>query len=80
VRLCSQLTWLLTVPCLVRVVVQTPIWLAGKSGSIHPDSAVAALGILKIAMGWPLQLAALAAMVWMLSRNHTPIEPARPAA
>jgi len=74
VRLCSQLTWLLTVPCLVRVVVQTPIWLAGKSGSIDPDSAVAALGILKIAMGWPLQLAALAAMVWMLSRNHTPIQ------
>ena len=76
VRLCSLLTWLLTVPCLIRVVVQTPIWLAAKSGSIEVDSAVAALGILKIAMGWPLQLAALAAMVWVLSRNHTPVESA----
>ncbi|WP_036507831.1 DUF3159 domain-containing protein [Nocardioides sp. URHA0020] len=76
VRLCTLLTWLLTVPCLIRVVVQTPIWLAGKSGSIEADSAVAALGILKIAMGWPLQLAALAAMVWVLSRNHTPLESA----
>ena len=79
VRLCTQLTWLLTVPCLVRVLVQTPIWLAGKSGSIDADSAVAALGILKIAMGWPLQLAALAAMVLLLSRNHTPIERTEPA-
>ena len=73
VRLCSRLTWLLTLPCLVRVVVQTPIWLAGKSGAWEADSAVAALGVLKIAMGWPLQLAALAAMVWLLSRNHTPV-------
>ena len=79
VRLCTQLTWLLTVPCLVRVLVQTPIWLAGKSGSIDADSAVAALGILKIAMGWPLQLAALAAMVLLLSRNHTPIQRTEPA-
>jgi hypothetical protein len=77
VRLCSRLTWLLTIPCLVRVLVQTPIWLGAKSGSIDVDSAVAALGILKIAMGWPLQLAALAGMVWLLSRNHTPIESER---
>ena len=76
VRLCSLLTWLLTVPCLIRVVVQTPIWLAAKSGSIEVDSAVAALGILKIAMGWPLQLAALGAMVWVLARDRTPIEDA----
>jgi hypothetical protein len=37
---------------------------------------VAALGILKIAMGWPLQLAALAAMVWVLSRDRTPVQEA----
>ena len=37
---------------------------------------MALLGVLKIALGWPLQLAALAAMVWLLSRNHTPITPA----
>jgi hypothetical protein len=74
VRLCSILTWLLAIPCLLRVVVQAPIWLAGKHGGIHPDSAVAALGILKIAMGWPLQLAALAAMAWVLARDRTPVE------
>jgi hypothetical protein len=74
VRLCALLTWLLAVPCVLRVVVQTPIWLAGKSAAIDPDSAVAALGVLKIAMGWPLQLLALMGMVWMLSRNHTPVE------
>ena len=74
VRLCSTLTWLLAVPCLVRVVVQAPIWFAAKSGAMETDSAVAALGVLKIAMGWPLQLAALAAMAWVLSRNKTPVE------
>ncbi len=50
------------------------MWFAGKSGAIDPDTAVAVLGVLKIAMGWPLQLAALAAMVALLARNHTPIE------
>ena len=57
VRLCSQLTWLLVLPCAVRAVVQGPIWLAGHSGSISADTAVATLGVLKVAMGWPLQLA-----------------------
>jgi hypothetical protein len=73
-RLCTRLTWLLVLPCAVRVLVQGPIWLAGHSGSISADSAVAALGVLKVAMGWPLQLATLAAMSWMLGRNHTPLE------
>jgi len=26
-------------------------------------------------MGWPLQLAALAGMSWLLGRNHTPLQP-----
>ena len=77
VRLCSILTWLLAVPCVLRVLVQAPVWFGGKSGAIDADSAVAALGILKIALGWPLQLLALLAMVWVLSRNHTPVDPAR---
>jgi hypothetical protein len=80
VRLCSLLTWLLAVPCLIRVVVQAPIWLAGHSGAMDPDRAVALLGVLKIAMGWPLQLAALGAMAWVLARNKTPIEAARGSA
>jgi Protein of unknown function (DUF3159) len=74
VRLCSLLTWLLAVPCLLRVVVQAPIWVAGHSATMEPDRAVALLGVLKIAMGWPLQLAALAAMAWVLARNKTPVE------
>jgi hypothetical protein len=74
VRLCTQLTWLLVLPCAVRALVQGPIWLAGHSGSISADTAVASLGVLKVAMGWPLQLAALAAMSWLLGRNHTPLQ------
>jgi hypothetical protein len=73
VRLCTRLTWLLVVPCAVRALVQGPIWLAGHSGSLSADTAVATLGVLKVAMGWPLQLAALAAMSWLLGRNHTPL-------
>ena len=75
VRLCTRLTLLLMLPCAVRMVVQGPIWLAGHSGSVSADTAVATLGVLKVAMGWPLQLAALAAMSWLLGRNHTPLEP-----
>ena len=67
-------TWLLVLPCAVRAVVQWPIWLGGHSGSVSADTAVAALGVLKIVMGWPLQLAGLAAMSWLLGRNHTPLE------
>ena len=74
VRLCTLLTWLLAVPCLLRVVVQAPIWLAANADALSNDRAVALLGVLKIAMGWPLQLAALATMVWVLGRNKTPVE------
>jgi hypothetical protein len=76
VRLCTTLTWLLVLPCLLRVLVQGPIWLAASSGAMDAGTAVAALGILKIVLGWPLQLASLAGMVWLLSRNHTPVESA----
>ncbi|GAA0912396.1 DUF3159 domain-containing protein [Nonomuraea longicatena] len=70
VRLCTRLTWVLMVPCVVRVAVQAPVYVYGG------DEAVAALGIAKILMGWPLQVAALATMVWMLGRGRTPIRPA----
>lgn len=73
VRLCSRLTWLLVLPCVIRVVVQGPIYLAGRNEWWDQESAVAALGVAKLAMGWPLQVAALAAMVWLLSRNKTPV-------
>jgi hypothetical protein len=76
VRLCSRLTWLLVLPCVIRVAVQGPVYLAGRNGWWDEDSAVAVLGIAKLAMGWPLQLAALAGMVWLLSRNKTPVNAA----
>ena len=65
VRLCSTLTWLLALPCLLRVLVYYPLYAAGEAGW---------LGIAKIALGWPLQLGALAAMGYVLARNHTPLE------
>ncbi|MBE7323125.1 DUF3159 domain-containing protein [Nocardioides sp. Y6] len=78
VRLSTALTWVLAVPCVVRVVVQAPVYLAGTSGGMDADAAVATLGLLKIGLGWPLQLAALAWMVWLLGRNHTPLETSTP--
>jgi Protein of unknown function (DUF3159) len=65
VRLCSTLTWLLALPCALRFLVQYPLWVAGET---------AWLGITKLALGWPLQLAAFAAMGFVLARNHTPLD------
>jgi hypothetical protein len=67
IRLCNRLTLLLALPCALRVVVQYPLWLGG-------EGMVGWLGTAKIALGWPLQVAALAAMLWLLGRNQTPIE------
>jgi hypothetical protein len=64
VRLCTKLTLILALPCLLRVAVQYPLWLAGEVGW---------LGVTKIALGWPLQVAALAAMAWLLARGRTPL-------
>jgi hypothetical protein len=69
VRLCSRLTWLLLIPCLIRVAVQYPLYVAGH---------VAWLGAAKVVMGWPLQVAALAAMVWLLARGRTPLDRSAP--
>jgi len=65
VRLCSQLTWVLAAPCILRVAVQLPLWL---------DHQVGWLGTSKIVMGWPLQVAAFVVMGWLLSRNRTPAD------
>lgn len=70
VRLCARLTWLLLIPCLVRVAVQYPLYLAGHVGW---------LGASKVLLGWPLQVAALAAMVWLLARGRTPLNTGAPA-
>jgi hypothetical protein len=74
VRLCRNLTWLLALPCVIRLVVQLPIYIAGKAAA-DPGTMIAFLGVSKVVMGWPLQIAALAAMAWLLTRNHTPVDP-----
>jgi hypothetical protein len=73
VTLSSRLTWLLVVPCVVRVAVQLPLYLAASAGS---TAAFGALGAAKIGMGWPLQVAAFAGMAWLLARNKTPMHAA----
>ncbi len=80
VRLCRNLTWMLAAPCLLRLVVQLPIYLAGRAAD-DPTGMIAALGVTKIVMGWPLQILGLAGMAWLLARNSTPVaqpSPARP--
>lgn len=75
VALCSRLTWLLALPCILRVLVQYPLYRMHEAGW---------LGVAKLAMGWPLQVAALTAMVWLLSRDDTrvtvTVQPAEPGA
>ncbi len=66
VRLCSQMSWLFVAPCVLRVLVQYPLYLGDH---------IALLGTAKVVLGWPLQLASFAAMAWLLSRNRTPLEP-----
>ncbi len=75
VRLCRNLTLMLVLPCLVRVAVQLPLYLAGRAAE-DAGAIIATLGLAKILMGWPLQVAALAGMVWLLARNSTPVESA----
>jgi len=65
VGLCSRLTLLLAAPCVLRVLVQYPLWATSEAGW---------LGVAKLAMGWPLQIAALASMAWLLSRDDMPVQ------
>ncbi|MET3960240.1 hypothetical protein ABIE44_000174 [Marmoricola sp. OAE513] len=76
VKLCVQLTWLLMLPGLVGVLLQGPVWLLGHQGTLEADTAVTILTGLRIGLGWPLRVASWSALVWLLGRNHTPIDPA----
>lgn len=64
VRLGTRLTLVLAAPMLVRVAVQSPLFLAGEVGW---------LGATRIALGWPLHVATLAVVAAMLARGHTPV-------
>lgn len=80
VRLCSRLTWLFLAPGAFGVVIQGPIWLLGWYGAIDKDLAILLLGILRTGLGWMLRIACYGAMIWLLARNHTPLEPESEAA
>lgn len=71
VKLASRLTWLLVLPCVIRVLVQYPLWFADNQGWAD---TFAILGFSKVAMGWPLQVAAFTGMVWVLARGRTPLD------
>lgn len=73
VRLCRNLTWMLAAPCALRVLVQLPVYLAGRAAE-DAGPMIAALGVSKVVMGWPLQLLGLAGMAWLLARNRTPVK------
>lgn len=67
-KLCANLTWIFAAACIIRVLIQYPLWLADQ---------IALLGTAKIVLGWPLQIATLVLMAWLLSRDSTPIDPVR---
>jgi Protein of unknown function (DUF3159) len=70
VRLCSRLTWLLVAPCAIRVAVNLPLYLFLDEGR----SKVGVMGVTKLALGWPLQVAALSLMALLLARGRTPVQ------
>jgi hypothetical protein len=65
VRMTGRLTAVLAVPYVLRFAIQLPLFLA---------SQVVWLGVAKVALGWPLLIAALFAIGLMLSKGRTPIE------
>ena len=56
---------MLAVPYITRFVIQLPLFLAGQ---------VVWLAVAKVALGWPMLLAALAVIGLMLSKGKTPME------
>lgn len=65
VRMTSKLTAVLAIPYLTRFVIQLPLFLTGH---------IVLLGVAKVALGWPLLLAALFVIGLMLSKGRTPME------
>ncbi|GAB3436665.1 DUF3159 domain-containing protein [Phycicoccus ginsengisoli] len=63
VRVCQRLTLVLVAIFAIRLLIMVPLYLGG---------AVAALGVAKIVLGWPLWLGAVAVMGVLLVRGHTP--------
>jgi len=75
VRLCNRLTWVFLAPGAIGVLLQGPVWLLGWADVIDVDLAVLLVGTLRLGLGWPLRIASWSAMIWLLARNATPIDP-----
>ena len=71
VRVATKLTFVLVALFAVRLSIMVPLYLAGN---------IAALGVARVVLGWPLWVAALAVMGWLLARGRTPIELSQQAA
>lgn len=71
VRVCQRLTLVMVATFAIRLAVMVPLYLAGE---------VAALGVAKVALGWPLWIGAVLVMGLLLVRGHTPpqLEPDGP--
>jgi cell division protein FtsW (lipid II flippase) len=67
VRLCQRLTWILVGLYAIRISIMLPLYWADQ---------VAALGVAKIVLSWPLYLLGLTVMGVLLVRGHTPLEQA----
>lgn len=76
VTLCGRLTLLLGAPGAIGVALQGPVWLLGWQDVIGTGTAVAIIAGLRYGLGWPLRIGSWSAIVWLLARNATPIEPA----
>ncbi len=65
VSVSTKLTWVLVGMYAVRLSVLVPLYLSGQ---------VTALGVSRLALGWPLYLGAIAVMASILVRGHTPLD------
>ncbi len=74
VGLCTRLTWLFLLPGAVGAGLQGPVWLAGWWGLIEIELAVLLLGVLRVGLGWPLRILSWSSMIWVLTRDRTPLE------
>ena len=68
VTVATRLAWVLIALNVVRLAIMVPLYLAEQ---------VAALGVAKVALGWPAYLLAITAMGAILVRGRTPIDPGR---
>lgn len=66
VTVAARLAWVLIGLNVVRLAIMVPLYLAEQ---------VAALGVAKVALGWPAYLVAITAMGAILVRGSTPIDP-----